>query len=93
MREGPLRENMTAKQEKTISTILGALIVAVIGVLLYGVINMRRELADYKQAYKIATDVQHTVILQMDESCYEQFENNYGKALYIKMRIGEGVSE
>ena len=80
---------MTAEQEKIISTILGALIILVIGVLLYGVIRMKRELAQYKQALEIATETQHTVIMQLDESCYEQFTNNYDKALYIKMRFDE----
>ena len=80
---------MTTRQEKIISTILGGLIVLVIGVLLYGVLKMRRELANYKQAYEVVSEAQHSVIMQMDESCYEQFTNNYDKALYIKMVFDE----
>ena len=80
---------MTAKQEKIISTILGALIIIVAGYLLYVVVEMRKEIDNYKQAYEIATETQHTVIMQLDESCYEQFTNNYDKALYIKMRFDD----
>lgn len=44
-------------------------------------------LSDYKEAFEVLKEAQNTVVLQMDESCYKQFVNNFDKALYIKMRF------
>ena len=55
---------------------------------------MRNEIGRLQaKPHEVITETQNTVVLQMDESCYKQFENNMDKALYIKMRFGEEVTK